>query len=68
MHVETGHNIIFPNLGIELENLGKSISVFGFNIAFYGIIIAIGVFAGHSLVQYQAKRSEIGRASCRERV
>ena len=33
-------SIRFPHLGIELENVGKSISVFGFEIAFYGIIIS----------------------------
>ena len=39
-------DIAFPNLGIYLENVPKSISVFGFEIAFYGIIIFLGVLAG----------------------
>ena len=57
MSINTGYDVLFPNLGIELENLGKSISVFGFEIAFYGIIIAIGVAAGYGIAQFQAKRS-----------
>lgn len=47
--------IRFPNLGIELENIGKSISVFGFEIAFYGIIIGLGMLAGILLVEHEAK-------------
>lgn len=50
-------NISFPNLGIYLENVGKTITVFGFDIAYYGIIIGIGILAGISLAAYEAKRS-----------
>ena len=57
MTINTGNNVIFPNLGIELENLVKSISIFGFEIALYGIIIAMAVAVGYLTVQYQAKRS-----------
>ena len=39
-------NINFPHLGIYLENVGKSISIFGFEIAFYGITIAAAMLAG----------------------
>lgn len=39
-------DIAFPNLGIYLENVPKSINVFGFEIAFYGIIIFLGVLVG----------------------
>lgn len=39
-------DIAFPNLGIYLENVPKSFSIFGFEIAFYGVIIGIGVLAG----------------------
>ncbi|NLZ83585.1 MAG: prolipoprotein diacylglyceryl transferase, partial [Clostridiales bacterium] len=35
-------NIRFPNLGIEFTNLGSGIDVFGFHIAYYGMIIGIG--------------------------
>ena len=36
-------DIAFPHLGIYLENVPRSFSVFGFEIAFYGLIIGIGV-------------------------
>jgi phosphatidylglycerol:prolipoprotein diacylglycerol transferase len=50
------NTIIFPNLHITLNNVGKSISVFGFEIAFYGIIIAIGMILGSSIIMKNAKR------------
>lgn len=50
-------NINFPNLGIYLENVGKSITIFGFEIAFYGIIIGLGVMAGILFAAYRAKKS-----------
>ncbi len=39
-------DIAFPNLGIYLENVPQTFTVFGLEIAFYGLIIAIGVLAG----------------------
>ncbi len=48
-------DIIFPNLGIEINSLPTGISVFGFRIAFYGITIAIGMMAGYFLAEKQAK-------------
>ena len=45
----------FPNLGIYLENVGKSIDVFGFEIAFYGMIIGFGVMAGILMAAREAK-------------
>lgn len=57
MFLNKGNDIMFPNIGIELNDLGQSISVFGLEIAFYGIIIAIGVIAGYQVAQYLAKRS-----------
>lgn len=50
-------SISFPNLGIYLENVGKSIEVFGFEIAFYGIIIGCGVMAGIVMAAMEAKRT-----------
>ena len=40
------NDIAFPHLGIYLENVPKSFSVFGFQIAFYGLIIGLGVICG----------------------
>ena len=51
-------SISFPNLGIYLENVGKSITVFGFEIAYYGMIIGIGVVAGILMAVYEAKRTK----------
>ena len=49
--------IQFPNLHINIEHLPKSFSVFGFDIAFYGCIIALGMLAGIAIVCYEAKRT-----------
>lgn len=51
-----GADIRFPHLGIELENVGKSISIGGFSIAYYGVIIALGMVAGFFMANWQAKR------------
>lgn len=48
-------DIAFPNLGIYLENIPKSFSVFGFEIAYYGLIIGIGVILGVLLAVKMAK-------------
>lgn len=49
------NDIAFPHLGIYLENLPKSFSVFGFEIAFYGVIIGIGVMLGVLMAVQMAK-------------
>lgn len=49
--------IAFPNLGIYLHDVPKSFSVFGFTIAFYGLIIGIGVMAGLLTVTRIAKKT-----------
>ncbi len=51
-----GADIRFVHLGIAIEHLKSSISVFGFRIAFYGIIIGIGMLAGIWIAQSDAKR------------
>lgn len=50
-------DIAFPNLGIYLTDLPKNFTVFGFTIAFYGIIIAAGMLAGVFLAANVAKKS-----------
>ena len=50
-------DIAFPNLGIYLENVPKSFSVFGIDIAFYGLIIGIGIIAGILMATREAKRT-----------
>lgn len=51
-----GADIRFVHLGITIEHLKSSISVFEFRIAFYGIIIGIGMLAGIWIAQSDAKR------------
>lgn len=49
--------IYFPNLGIFLENVGKSFHIFGFEIAFYGCTMALGILVGYLLAAKEAKRT-----------
>lgn len=51
-----GADISFVHLGIAIQNLRNSISVFGFRIAYYGIIIGLGMLAGIWVAQSDAKR------------
>lgn len=51
-----GTDINFVHLGIEIEHLKNHISVFGFDIAYYGIIIGLGMLAGIWVAQRDAKR------------
>ena len=51
------YSINFPNLHIYLENVGKSIMIGDFAIAYYGIIIACGMIGGVLLAATIAKRS-----------
>ena len=50
-------NIRFPNLGLELQNVPSSIDVFGFEIAFYGMIIGFGMLAGWLIAEWMAKKT-----------
>ena len=53
MHTE----ISFPNLGIYLKNAGKSIDLFGIEIAYYGIIIGTAILLGFWIAAREAKRT-----------
>ena len=53
MHTE----IRFPNLGIYLKNVGKSIDLFGIEIAYYGIIIGTAILLGFWIAAREAKRT-----------
>jgi len=50
-------NINFPHLNIYLEHVGNSFTIFGISIAYYGVIIAIGMLAGILMATYEAKRT-----------
>ena len=50
--------IVFPHLGIEIQELPNKINLFGLDIAFYGILIAIAVFLAVILCMKRAKDTE----------
>ena len=50
-------DIYFVHLGIKLNEVGKSINVFGVEIAFYGMIIAFGMLLAIGYVLLEAKRT-----------
>lgn len=56
MEAVTGADLSFVNLGITIQHLPNSITVFGFRIAFYGIIIGLGMLAGMAVAFSDAKR------------
>ncbi len=51
-------DIAFPHLGIYLEGVPKGFSIFGFQIAFYGVIIGFGVLCGVLMAAYVAKKEK----------
>ena len=53
----THSQIYFPNLHIYLESVGKNITIGGFTIAYYGMVIALGMLLGGSLVLRKAKKA-----------
>lgn len=48
----------FPNLGITIKNMPSSFSLFGIEVTYYGLIIAIGMAAGYLISAWQAKRTK----------
>ncbi len=50
--------IDFPNIGIHLKSVGDYITVFGFEIAYYGIIIGIGILTGILIAALEARRTK----------
>jgi prolipoprotein diacylglyceryl transferase len=56
MENTSGFDLSFTNLGITIERLGKSITIFGFEVAYYGIIIGIGMMLGMYIAYWNAKR------------
>ena len=49
--------IDFPNFGIHLASVGKTVSLFHIDIAYYGIVIGLGILAGLFVAVMEAKRS-----------
>lgn len=55
-----GYDLRFVHLGITIQHLQNHITIFGFSIAFYGIIIGIGMLLGITLAARDAERRGIG--------
>ena len=54
------YDVIFPNLGIRIENLNPvAFSPFGIDIYWYGIIITLGIVAGYYLAYYRAPKMDV---------
>lgn len=51
-------DISFPGLGIYLKNVPKSFTVFGFEIAMYGIVIGLAVLLGFAICLKLAKKEQ----------
>ena len=50
-------DIRFPGLGIVLRKIGSGFTVFGFRIAFYGVVIGTAMILGYLLADQVAKRT-----------
>ena len=50
-------SVIFPNLGITIENLVQSFTIFGYRIAWYGVIIACAMIFAVILTMFLAKKT-----------
>ena len=51
------YDIAFPNLSISFEHVGKNVDIFGFKIAYYGIIIGTAILLGFLIAAKEAKRT-----------
>lgn len=50
-------DIGFPNLGLYFKSVRDSITIFDFRIAFYGIIIGLGMILGYLVAEWTARRT-----------
>ncbi len=51
------NGIYFPGMGIGFDNVPTGITIFGLEIKFYGILIAIGFFSAYMIARYLGKKS-----------
>lgn len=52
-------DISFPHLGIELHNVPQGFDVFGIHIAWYGVLITLGMVVGFMTALRQAKKENV---------
>ncbi|MDO5695355.1 MAG: prolipoprotein diacylglyceryl transferase [Eubacteriales bacterium] len=50
-------DIRFPGLGIEIQHLSKGFDIFGFHIAWYGVLIAVAMFTGVMITGRLARKT-----------
>lgn len=53
----SGMDIRFPHLHLMLDHVGTGVTIFGFEIKYYGMIIALGFLGGLLIAQREAKRT-----------
>lgn len=58
-NTKIGYDVAFPNLGISIKNIKNTITIGNFTIAYYGIIIAIGMLVAFTIVTRIAKKLKI---------
>lgn len=51
------YDVRFPHLGITIEHLRNSVNIGNFSIAFYGMIIGLGIIIGLLLTWKEARRT-----------
>ena len=54
---ESSYAIIFPHLGISIPDFSNSFSIFGIDIAYYGVLIAAGILLAILLSLRRAKQT-----------
>ena len=53
----TSESILFPHLHITLSHVGKTVSLFGIDVAYYGIVISIGMVLAGAFVLVLAHKN-----------
>lgn len=52
------YSINFPHLGLYLSHVGKSFHVFGLEIAYYGVTMALAMLGGLAIASWVAKKTK----------
>ncbi len=50
-------DVLFPHLGIEFHKFTSGFDIFGYQIAFYGVVIGFGMLCGWMIASWMAKRT-----------
>ena len=58
-NTKAGYDVAFPNIGIYITNLKNTISIGNFTIAYYGIIITLGMLLAFTIVTNIARKLKI---------